>query len=116
VQGHSAEADNEASEVGEFAVTFHALANHHGYLSVLDPMTARPSYDDTLVDRSKDPEAGAFSYHLGRDFYSLRDLEPGDEIFLVRPGKCFVLLCKFVCVLSHFSARSRTMELLKSLL
>jgi hypothetical protein len=80
--GHSADADNEASEVGEFAVTFHALPNHHGYLAALDPVTARPSYDDTLVDRSKDPEAGAFSYHLGRDFYALRDLKPGDEIFL----------------------------------
>lgn len=80
--GHSQDADYEAFEVGEFAVTFHALPNHHGYLAALDPYTARPSYDDTVVNRSTDPEAGAFSYHRGRDFFTYRDLEAGDEIFL----------------------------------
>ncbi len=38
-------------------------------------------YDDTILDRFKDPGAGAFSYHGGYTFEATRDIEAGQEIF-----------------------------------
>ena len=43
-------------------------------------MKPEPSdYDDTIVNRFKDPGAGAFSYHNGRKFKASRDIQAGEE-------------------------------------
>jgi len=57
----------EADQVIDFQITFGSLPNHHCILESLDVAWPRPFYDDSLV-ASHEPGAGAFSYHLGRNF------------------------------------------------
>ena len=38
-------------------------------------------YDDTILNRFKDPGSGAISYHSGRNFEASRDIEAGEELF-----------------------------------
>ena len=33
-----------------------------------------------MFDRFEDPGAGAVSYHMGRDFVALRDIEANEEV------------------------------------
>ena len=53
----------------DFQITFGSLPNHHCVLASVDHTWPNPPYDDTLVSRN-DPGAGAFSYHMGRMFFS----------------------------------------------
>jgi hypothetical protein len=39
------------------------------------------AYDDTILNRFKNPGAGAISYHVGRYFKASRDIEAGEELF-----------------------------------
>jgi hypothetical protein len=60
---------------------FSALGNFH-------PLLRNVVYDDTdwyedgLLDRYQDPGAGAFSYHRGKHWYTMRDVEAGEELFV----------------------------------
>jgi hypothetical protein len=59
------------------------MPNHHCLLRSLKhryPETA--PYQDSLVNRYKDPGAGAFSYSRGREFTVIRDVPAGGELFL----------------------------------
>ena len=46
---------------------------------LIKPLTSE--YDDTILNRFKDPGAGAISYHNGRAFEATRDIEAGEELF-----------------------------------
>ena len=81
VNGASADAGFEDYDITDFGTTFDGLPNYHTYLSNLDSRIPHTSYDDTLVNGS-DPGAGAFSYHMGRDFYAYNNVEAGEELFL----------------------------------
>ena len=39
------------------------------------------AYDDTYLDRFRDPGAGAFSYHEGHRFFSKNAIKAGEELF-----------------------------------
>ena len=70
----------------EYQITMGALPNTHPFLNNFD--VGYPSfvpYNDSLMDRSVDPGAGAFSYHMGRSTIAMRDMEAGEEIFLDYP-------------------------------
>ena len=58
------------------------MPNHHCILNSLSHRYYKPDFDDSLVSRGKDPGAGAFSHSMGRDFYAMKELKAGDEIFL----------------------------------
>jgi hypothetical protein len=51
----------------DFQITFGSLPNHHCVLESIDHEWPVPPYDDTFLNRT-DSGAGAFSYHLGRNF------------------------------------------------
>jgi hypothetical protein len=72
----------EAQDVADFQILFGALPNFHPYLSNLDNQTPKNVYDDTLANRTTDPGAGAFSYHLGKDFLAYQDIAAASELFL----------------------------------
>ena len=38
-------------------------------------------YDDTVLNRFKDPGAGAISYHNGNIFRATREISAGEELF-----------------------------------
>lgn len=63
----------------DFQPGFGALPNHHCVLQSLSFRNAEHPVLDGLV-RFGSPGKGAFSYTLGRDFYSTRKLSPGEEI------------------------------------
>jgi hypothetical protein len=55
-------------------------ANFHPYLkNVLFDDT--DVYQDDILNRYKDPGAGAFSYHFGKKWYTTRDVQAGEELF-----------------------------------
>jgi hypothetical protein len=68
--------------VVDYQTGFGSLPNHHCLLDSLTTQYPDPAYDDTLVNRFKDPGAGAFSYNMGREFIVTRDVVAGDELFL----------------------------------
>ena len=72
----------ESENAVDFQTTFGALPNHHCILDALDLRFPKIAYDDSLVNREKDPGAGAFSYNMGREWFVKKDLKAGDEIFL----------------------------------
>jgi hypothetical protein len=72
----------EAERVADFQILFGALPNFHPYLINLENETPKYVYDDTLANRTTDPGAGAFSYHLGKDFLAGTDVHAGSELFL----------------------------------
>lgn len=72
----------EAESVADFQILFGALPNFHPYLSNLDSRAPKYAYDDTLANRTTDPGAGAFSYHLGKDFLAEKDVPAASELFL----------------------------------
>jgi len=63
-------------------VMFGALPNYHTYLMNFIIHIDDVPYDDTLVESTANPGAGAFSYHGGRTIVSSTDIEAGDELFL----------------------------------
>uniref|UniRef100_A0A7S4AB37 SET domain-containing protein n=1 Tax=Pseudo-nitzschia australis TaxID=44445 RepID=A0A7S4AB37_9STRA len=65
----------------DFQPGFGALPNHHCILSALSFRMAEDTVQDGLVGYDS-PGRGAFSYTVGRDFYSTRELSAGEEIFL----------------------------------
>lgn len=71
----------EASTAVDYQITMGALPNSHPILNNLD--VGSPNvvpYDDSMVDRSVDPGAGAFSYYMGRHSIAWRDIEAGEEM------------------------------------
>lgn len=58
-----------------------ALGNFHPYLmnSRFDDTDV---YRDNMLNRYKDPGAGAFSYHMGKKWYVDRDVNPAEELFI----------------------------------
>ncbi|KAL7564516.1 hypothetical protein ACA910_017675 [Epithemia clementina (nom. ined.)] len=79
--------DHVAYEAGpdivDFQIGFGYLPNHHCELSSLDPGYPQDApYEDSLANRFESPGAGAFSYNVGREFSSTRDVKPGEELFM----------------------------------
>ena len=66
----------------DYQITFGALPNHHCILHSIDHVYPADPYEDSLVNRYKDPGAGAFSYHRGRIFQATRHIQGGTELFL----------------------------------
>lgn len=67
----------------DFQIGFGYLPNHHCELSSLDPQYPEHApYDDSLASRFESPGAGAFSYNIGREFSSTRDVQAGEELFM----------------------------------
>jgi hypothetical protein len=72
----------DGDSVVDYEILFGNLPNHHCVLATLNYRYVDPAYDDTILDRYRDPGAGAFSYNMGRTFHPKRDMEAGEEIFL----------------------------------
>jgi hypothetical protein len=68
--------------VCDYGVTFATLPNYHTYLMNLVTHIPYPPYDDTFIETTGNPGAGAFSYHEGRSGVATKDIGAGDEIFL----------------------------------
>ena len=69
-------------KVMDYQFGFGSMPNHHCILDSLSFRYPQIAYDDSIVDRTKDPGTGAFSESMGRDFFPNKDLKAGDEIFL----------------------------------
>ncbi len=77
----------EANDTAEYQITCGALPNSHPFLNNLDVGNAAMiPYDDSWMDRTKDPGAGANSYYMGRTSIAKIDIEAGEEIFLSYPS------------------------------
>mmetsp|Transcript_10354 Transcript_10354/g.15666 ORF Transcript_10354/g.15666 Transcript_10354/m.15666 type:complete len:753 (-) Transcript_10354:152-2410(-) len=76
----------EADNVIEFQTGMGGLPNSHGYLNnvAILPDEFIP-YDDSRLDRTVDPMAGAVSYYTGRKSVAADDMEAGEEFFLRYP-------------------------------
>ena len=61
---------------------FGALPNYHPFLKNFDIYMDDVQYDDSLIETTANPGAGAFSYHGGRRIVANTDIEAGDELFL----------------------------------
>ena len=66
----------------DFFVMFGALPNYHTYLMNFITHIDDVPYDDTFVETTTNPGAGAFSYHGGRTIVADVDIEAGEELFL----------------------------------
>lgn len=76
----------EAWESVDFQSGIGAFPNTHSYLSnVAMGFSKIVPIDDSILDRSVSPGAGASSYNLGRHAIATRDIEEGEEIFLLYP-------------------------------
>jgi len=76
----------ESYNTAELQITVGALPNSHPYLDNLE--VAFPEiipYDDSVLDRTTNPGAGASSLFLGRDAIAYRDIDAGEELFLGYP-------------------------------
>ncbi|GKY93853.1 hypothetical protein MPSEU_000352200 [Mayamaea pseudoterrestris] len=71
-----------ALDAVDYQIGFGALPNHHCLLNSLSVRYPVNAYDDSMVDRYRDPTTGSFSYNMGREFYVFKSLNAGDEIFL----------------------------------
>ena len=68
----------EAESVIEFQTGMGSLLNSHGYLHSIDFESAELiPYDDSRLNRAKDPMAGAVSYYFGRRTFAMDDMEAG---------------------------------------
>ena len=74
-----------ASEIG---MNLGSLSNYHTYLHNVHPCVE--PYDDTIVDRFSNPNAGAITYHKGHIFDATQDIAAGDEIFAGKKNSLFV--------------------------
>lgn len=69
-------------DIVDFQITLGSLPNHHCILANIDHRYPEILYDDSMVDRFRNPGAGAFSYSTGRDFYVNEKVSAGSELFL----------------------------------
>ncbi|KAG7373340.1 SET methyltransferase domain containing protein [Nitzschia inconspicua] len=69
-------------DMTDFQPGFGSLPNHHCILNSLSSRSPDIPYDDEVVDRRTSPGLGAFSYTLGREWVSKRDVKAGEELFL----------------------------------
>ena len=85
--GQSETALFEAESVIEFQTGMGSLLNSHGYLHSIDFESAKLMipYDDSRLNRAKDPMDGDVSYYLGRRAFAMDDMEAGDEFFMQYP-------------------------------
>jgi hypothetical protein len=78
--------DDMSFECTEYAVDyfvmFGALPNYHTYLMNFIIHIDDVPYDDSLVETTANPGAGAFSYHGGRTIIANKNIEAGEELFL----------------------------------
>ena len=74
------ESEFEVIEASTVVMTLGSLANSHPYLRNIQP-SGENEYNNAVLDRGKDPVAGAFSYHRGFNFAATRDIEVGEEIY-----------------------------------
>eukprot|EP00521_Asterionellopsis_glacialis_P011499 CAMPEP_0195303720 /NCGR_PEP_ID=MMETSP0707-20130614/33249_1 /TAXON_ID=33640 /ORGANISM="Asterionellopsis glacialis, Strain CCMP134" /LENGTH=609 /DNA_ID=CAMNT_0040367347 /DNA_START=239 /DNA_END=2068 /DNA_ORIENTATION=- len=72
----------EGRNVVDYQIGFGALPNFHPYLYNLYFDQPEIPYDDTILDRTLDPGAGASTYYAGKNFGVTRSVEAGDELFL----------------------------------
>lgn len=69
----------ECDEAYESAVNLGSLVNFHTYfINIVNEVTP---YDDTILNRYKDPAAGAVTYHGGHSFQATRNIMAGEELF-----------------------------------
>lgn len=76
----------ESKKAVDFQGGIGAFPNTHAYLANLKigfPQVV--PLDDSILDRAVNPGAGASSYNLGRHAIASRDIEAGEEIFLIYP-------------------------------
>ena len=66
--------DSEVGDSVDFQILFGALPNHQCVLQALDYVFPESPYEDSILNRYKDPGAGAYSYHRGRVFQATRDI------------------------------------------
>jgi hypothetical protein len=71
-----------SGDMTDFQPGFGSLPNHHCILNSLSSRQPDVPYDDTVVDRAISPGLGAFSYTMGREWVSKRDVRAGEELFL----------------------------------
>ncbi|KAL3908147.1 MAG: hypothetical protein SGILL_008595, partial [Bacillariaceae sp.] len=69
-------------DMTDFQPGFGSLPNHHCLLNTLTSQQPDIPYDEEIVDRKTSPGLGAFSYTMGRDWVSTRDVKAGEELFL----------------------------------
>lgn len=70
-------------DVVDFQIGLGYLPNHHCELSSLHPeYPEKIPYEDSLANRFESPGAGAFSYHMGRQFVATRYAKAGEELFM----------------------------------
>lgn len=102
----------EADGALDLKMSFGQLPNHHCILHSLDLRNPRKGYNDALVNRTIDPGAGSFSYHIGREFSVHRDVQAGEELFL-NYGHCEewkegdLEWAKYVLIDSDYEAAAR---------
>lgn len=78
----------EGDEVVEYQTGAGGLPNSHAYINNIQFEDASVvPYDDSLLDRTKDPGAGANSYFIGRKTMTREDVEAGEELFMRYPAK-----------------------------
>ena len=75
----SDELEYEAERVNDIQLGVGCFPNSHSYLHNLGFVLPNITYDDNLEQHEG---SGAFSYHRGREFIALRDIEAGEELFL----------------------------------
>ena len=66
----------EANKAPDIQINFVAFPNHHCILEALDFRYPIPPYDDSMLNRAKDPGIGAFTYSMVRDFYATKITYP----------------------------------------
>ena len=62
-------------------IIFSSIANFNFLFFVPPSQPHAVTYDDTYLDRFKDPGVGAFSYHEGHFFAATRYIDAGEELF-----------------------------------
>jgi len=72
----------EAESVFEVSFNLGAFPNYHPYLHNMELVPHENAFDDSLVNRSSNPGAGAFSEYMGKSVLANRDLKAGEELFL----------------------------------
>lgn len=66
----------------DYFVMFGALPNYHTFLTNFIIHIDNVPYDDSMIETTANPGAGAFSYHGGRTIVASKNIEAGEELFL----------------------------------
>lgn len=72
----------EAKHPLEMSFNFGALPNFHPYLYNIQTRQPKDLFNDSILNRTVDPGAGAYSEYKGKMFSANRDIEAGEELFL----------------------------------